>query len=171
VHYAPNGALISNIHVLDKAGRIVNVLTSGETYRYCYDVLFTDSATGVYFGMVLKTITGFEIGGMGSHENHHAEPFIEANSSVRITFWFRNMLQPGTYFGNAGVYSMGSEHRLVLHRILDAYMFRVMNPPSMRWTLSGVVDLSYPPRCQLAVTPPGQLERAPPIAGQGGLAR
>ncbi|HEX2526394.1 MAG TPA: ABC transporter ATP-binding protein [Geminicoccus sp.] len=153
VNYMPHGAVIENIRILDAADATVNVITSGDLYRYCYDVRFTEGVTGVYFGMVLKTITGFEIGGMGSHEVAESEPYIAGGSRVRVTFWFRNLLRPGIYFANAGAYSATMENREVLHRIIDAHMFRVVAAPSMRWTLSGVVDVSVAPRCRIDMVP------------------
>jgi len=151
VSYTPNGAVIDNIRILDETDAEVNIITSGKTYRYCYEVRFTQGVCAVYFGMVLKTISGFEIGGMGSHEASDAEPYIAGGSVVRVTFWFRNMLRPGIYFANAGAYSYAMENQQVLHRIIDAHMFRVVAAPSMRWNLSGVVDISSPPRCRLDI--------------------
>ena len=144
VEYARRGAQISDVHVEDMQGRRVNVLVHGERYRYCYRVDFDAAATKVGFGMLLKTVTGLELAGRGSHLISDGLPFVQAGQSIEVAFEFCNLLMPGTYFGNAGVATHESGSLEYLHRILDAIMFRVKQ-----------IDIDHPISGYINLTPPG----------------
>jgi len=89
--------------------------------------------------MLIKTPSGYELGGLVSHPAGEGVT-IEADTIFFQRFRFRCNLLPGTYFLNSGITSLrpgnGEEY---LHRILDAAMFKVI--PENRSIQSGIVDL------------------------------
>lgn len=143
VEYASRGAHIRDVHIEDMQGRRVNVLVHGEKYRYCYRVDFDAAATMVGFGMMLKTVTGLEVGGQGSHANNDGLAFVPAGQSIEVAFEFCNLLVPGSYFGNAGVSTHENGSPKYLHRIVDAVMFRVKQINIDR-PISGYINLTPP---------------------------
>src|SRR5581483_10894769 len=103
VHYPSRGALISAPRIETRMGRQVNVLSPGREYIYTYDVLFQAAAAGVRLGMMIKTITGLELGGAATAPNPASGIFVAAGQRLQARFRFRAMLAPGVYFMNAGV--------------------------------------------------------------------
>ena len=63
IKYEQNDAKISNIHIKNFKGKIVNYLRRGFTYYICYNVKFDKILYQVGFGMLIKTTKGIEIGG------------------------------------------------------------------------------------------------------------
>ncbi|HUP22739.1 MAG TPA: ABC transporter ATP-binding protein [Thermoanaerobaculia bacterium] len=138
VHLGPNGAEILDPRLETAAGERVNVLVRGEAYRYRYRVRFDAEHRRVRFGMLVKTKTGFELGGSASSSAAEAYPHVMAGAVAEVEFRFACRLLPGTYFLNAGVLSMHSEGETYLHRILDAVAFRVRGEGESKET--GIVD-------------------------------
>jgi lipopolysaccharide transport system ATP-binding protein len=140
VSYPSLGAQIINPRILSLDGKRVNLLHSGEEYIYAYEAQFNVSAKGVRFGMMIKTISGYELGGLTSHPIGEGIS-VKCDTTLFQQFRFRCNLLPGTYFLNAGITSLlpdsGEEY---LHRVLDAAIFKVI--PENRSVLSGIVDLS-----------------------------
>jgi lipopolysaccharide transport system ATP-binding protein len=103
VEYPSQGAQIRDVRIQDERDRRVNVLVHGEVYRYCYVVDFEKRCFDVRFGMLLKTVSGLEVGGFASHREYECIDSIGAGESIQVQFRFENRLAPGAYFGNAGV--------------------------------------------------------------------
>ncbi|MCF5049983.1 ATP-binding cassette domain-containing protein, partial [Pseudomonas simiae] len=61
--YESHGAVINLPQIVNLAGEPVNCLARGRTYRYTYKTDFSVAATGVRFGMMIKTLAGVELGG------------------------------------------------------------------------------------------------------------
>lgn len=140
VSYPSLGAQILNPRILSVEGKRVNLLRSGEEYVYAYEAKFDAPAKGVRFGMLIKTISGYELGGLTSHPAGEGIP-VECGATISQKFRFRCNLLHGTYFLNAGITChMPGKGEEYLHRILDAAMFKVM--PGNRKVHRGVVDLS-----------------------------
>jgi lipopolysaccharide transport system ATP-binding protein len=139
VSYPSLGAQILDPRILSLEGKRVNLLRSGEEYCYAYEAQFNVTVKGVRFGMLIKTPSGYELGGLVSHPAGEGIS-IEAGTIFSQRFRFRCNLLPGTYFLNSGITSLlpdkGEEY---LHRILDAAMFKVI--PENRSIQSGIVDL------------------------------
>jgi lipopolysaccharide transport system ATP-binding protein len=121
-------------------GVAVNVVKPGLEYRYAYDVLFLEAARGVRFGMMMRLVTGFELGGQTSHSPGEAVGKIDAGTRMQVEFSFVANLVPGTYFLNAGVLALMEGEETYLHRIVDGAMFKLL--PTERMRLTGQVDLS-----------------------------
>lgn len=146
VEYESQGARIHSPKITDIHGRQVNILTAGGDYVYTYDVAFDKTATGVRFGMLIKTVSGIEVGGLVSHPTlGKAIPLVEGGSAVTVRFHFTAKLTPGTYFLNAGVTGTAGSHDEFLHRLLDAVIFRVCDHEGLQAT--SIVDFSRAPVC------------------------
>ena len=63
VDYESHGAAIRDLSLLNVAGERVNILEMGRRYTYEYFVDFSADAAEVGFGMLIKTTSGFGIGG------------------------------------------------------------------------------------------------------------
>lgn len=139
VAYESHGARIESPKVLTLGGRQVNILRRGQRYRYCYRVHFDFSATSVRFGMLIKTVSGVELGGAATASSlQTALPYISAGDIYDVEFSFKCVLNPGVYFMNAGVVGTVAGSETYLHRLLDIAMFRVENVPGL--TATGIVD-------------------------------
>ncbi|HJU08638.1 MAG TPA: ABC transporter ATP-binding protein [Rhodanobacteraceae bacterium] len=143
VRYPSRGASISAPRIETRTGRQVNVLSPGREYIYTYDVLFRVAAAGVRLGMMIKTITGLELGGAATAPNPASGMSVSAGQCLQARFRFRAMLAPGVYFMNAGVTAAAPEGETYLDRIIDVLIFRVTHDAERIAT--GTVDFHVLP--------------------------
>jgi len=143
LHYDSRGATIFDPRLTTLTGRRVNVLEPGEEYLYQYEVEFSEDATGLRFGMMARTVSGFEVGGGVSAAAGEGLARVPAGSTVRVRFRLRCSLAAGAYFLNAGVLGRVGGEESYLHRVVDGLMFRVSADP--RRLMTGLVDLSVEP--------------------------
>lgn len=143
LRYESCGAHIEDPHIQTLAGRRVNVLKPGEEYVYAYSVAFDRAAVGVRFGMLIKTVSGVELGGATSSSAQEPIAVIEADERIDVRFRFRAMLAPGVYFMNAGVTGRVGEEESFLDRLVDVVVFRI--PPSSGRITTGFVDFHVVP--------------------------
>lgn len=130
VEYTPRGARISDARIHSVDGRRVNCLRRGRTYLCRYRVDFQKDASRVRFGMLIKTNSGFALGGgTSAPASHKAIAHIAAGTTAAIEFRFTCNLNAGVYFMNAGVTGSHDEEEFFLHRILDVCVFRVLPEP------------------------------------------
>lgn len=138
VRYTNRGARIDDPHIETLQGRRVNVLRRGREYVYAYRASFESAAAGARFGMMIKTLTGFELGGAATAP-HGMEGFTALpGQAYQVRFRFRASLAPGTYFMNAGITALEADGETFLDRLVDAAMFRVM--PDAQRLETGAVD-------------------------------
>lgn len=138
VTYQSQGATIKNPTIKTLQGKPANLLVRNERYIYSYSVYFSEDAYKVRFGMLIKTVSGYELGGAASHREGQEMPFVAAGSLVNVEFEFSSTLLPGTYFVNAGVLGRVGENNVYLDRVIDAVMFKVLVDTESRAT--GIVD-------------------------------
>jgi homopolymeric O-antigen transport system ATP-binding protein len=138
VRYASQGATISHPQITTLDGQPVNNLISGHGYYYTYDVRFHEDAYSVQFGMLIKTITGFELGGAAGANGDKDFSVVLAGTTARVQMKFSCSLLPGTYFLNCDVLGMIGEVDVFLDRCVDAVMFRVQ--PGQGQQATGIVD-------------------------------
>ena len=148
VSYHSIGAVIENITLTDPAGRPRNIVISGQEYLFRYDVRFEEPAARVRFGMLIKTMTGTELGGMTSHPFGEGIEQFAAGDRIRVTFRLKLGLTAGCYFLNAGVVGWVDGVESFLHRIVDAHMIRVAN--AVGSAITGYVDFSGPLRTDVS---------------------
>lgn len=142
--YESYGAYIEEPAIYTLSGEPVNYLTRGKTYRYRYHVRFDQAASNVRFGMLIKTLSGVELGGAASAaSNRNSIPFVESNNTIEVQFEFVCRLNAGVYFMNAGVVGELNGSETYLHRLIDAVMFRVLSESDNLAT--GIMDFSVKP--------------------------
>lgn len=155
VEYNSRGARISNVRILDDHGASVNCLIRNRRYMFTFDVSFDEDVESVAFAMFVKSMTGFEIAGRQSHPTSEGIR-CEANETVTVHLPFDCFFLPGTYSCNCGVFINHKMSQEIMHRKLDAVLFRVKATDGQQ-PRQGVVDIC--PDNQ-----PPQIERHPPTA-------
>jgi lipopolysaccharide transport system ATP-binding protein len=150
IEYESRGARIERPRILlEHSDTQVNCLCRGRAYRYAYDVRLDHDAQHLRFGMMIKTVSGVDLGGgVSAAELRESMPFARSGSVIQVEFRFTCSLNPGTYFLNAGVQGVRDGEDTYLHRLLDVAMFQVMPEPGSRST--GVVHFD----CVVAATLP-----------------
>ena len=127
IEYASQGAVIKDAHLELLSGERVNNLVSGKKYNYVYLVEFSKAIDNVRFGMLIKTISGFELGGgISATSSHQGIAHVNAKARCKVKFTFECSLNPGVYYLNAGALGFTGETETYLHRVIDAAMFRVL---------------------------------------------
>lgn len=101
-------------------------------------VEFDRPVNGVRFGMMIKTLTGAELGGFVFTLRATTAGDVRPDIRHKVEFPFCCRLLPGSYFINAGVTGFLEGSEQFLHRIIDAAMFRVRSEPDLSQT--GVID-------------------------------
>jgi lipopolysaccharide transport system ATP-binding protein len=147
VEYQSHGAKIKNPAVTTLEGRPANLLLRNEKYLYSYSVYFSQEAFQVRFGMMIKTITGFELGGAASHTYGNEIDYVSAGSLVYVSFEFLCALTPGAYFLNSGVVGRVNGEEIYLDRAVDASMFKVQ--PDQDFKATGIIDFQVMPKVSI----------------------
>jgi lipopolysaccharide transport system ATP-binding protein len=140
IKYPELGASINNIQILDSDGKPVNLLVSRAHYEYSFEVTFTEKFAKLRYGMLIKSITGFEIGGS---ETSHLLASAQKGDGVKVNFPFCCNLNPGTYFMNAGVLAPLNGEETFIARVIDALQFKVL--PN-HYHQTGQVDFGIKPQ-------------------------
>ncbi|MEA3479589.1 MAG: ABC transporter ATP-binding protein, partial [Bacteroidota bacterium] len=92
IYYEKRGAVIDNLHITTLDGRQVNILANGEEYIYTYSVFFERPAFQVRFGMLIKTVSGFELGGAATSPIGEGIDYVERATCWCVKFRFRCLL-------------------------------------------------------------------------------
>ena len=125
--FQSHGAVIDGVELLTMDGRRVNGLVRGRRYCFRYRVRFDRALCNVRFGMLIKSVTGFPICGNLDEASILDGAMIEcAGKYAVVNFMFDCLLNPGTYFMNAGVFGSLDEGETLLHRLADIIAFRVL---------------------------------------------
>lgn len=136
--------MIDEPAILTVGGERVNKLVRGRRYQYAYQARFSAPADSVRFGMLIKTISGIDLGGAVSAASlAEAIPRVAGGAVYHVVFQFTCSLNPGVYFLNAGVRGLRDGTETYLHRLLDAAMFRVL--PESGSLSTGLVDFDCIP--------------------------
>ncbi|MEO6543522.1 MAG: ABC transporter ATP-binding protein [Nitrospiraceae bacterium] len=147
IEYESRGAYIENVHILDIGGNQVNNLIRGKRYRYAYVARFCESASNVRFGMLIKTVSGVELGGGTSAiQLNDSLTYVRPGAVYRVEFSFQCSLNPGIYFLSAGIIGDVNGEHGYLHRLVDIVMFRIM--PDSSGFSTGIIDFSCVPEIE-----------------------
>lgn len=148
ISYEARGAEISDASIFNARGAKVNNISRGVTYFYRYTVSFSVAAELVRFGMLIKTVSGNEIGGAISAASvADGIQYVVREQCINVEFSFRCMLNPGVYFLNAGVTGVIDGVDTYLHRLLDVASFRVIHEDGCLST--SLVDFGCIPKIEL----------------------
>ena len=139
ISFKEEGAKLHDFWIENQDGMKVNILKNGEVYHYCYKVKYERDFAHVRLGMYIKTQTGIVLGGGQYPYNKTKEGIsVEAGKAYLMRWSFRCDLDEGVYFLNAGTFDI--ERQKQLHRVLDAYMFKV-SPVTEKTLSAGPVTL------------------------------
>jgi len=139
--YESYGVLIEKPKIENLNGKQVNILIKNNIYKYSYLVKFDSYSENVRFGMVIKTLSGIEIGGAVTSPNiTDSIKSVPAKTYFKVMFTFKCMINPGMYFLNAGVLGDLGNGEVYLHRLVDAYAFRVSDKQDCS---SAIVDFGF----------------------------
>ena len=148
IEYESRGAYIEDAMILDVAGNKVNNLIRGKRYLYSYIARVSESSQPVRFGMLIKTISGVELGGgMSALQLNDSLKHASPGKVYRVEFSFQCALNPGTYCLSAGIIGDVSGEQGYLHRLVDIAMFRVM--PDGSGLATGIIDFSCVPEIEV----------------------
>ena len=150
VRYEHRGAEIESPRIETLDGHPVNVLRSGGEYVYTYNVSFQRTAAAVRMGMMIKTVSGLELGGAVSSPLGESDLMVTAGQRAVARFRFRALLAPGVYFMNAGVSAHEVDGETYMDRLIDALMFRIL--PEEERLATGWVDFDMQPECLVIET-------------------
>lgn len=145
IAYESRGARIEDVRIESQGGKRVNVLVPGETYFYRYAVYFDVECVGVRCGMMIRTVTGAELGGTATARANETSIATTAGDVLDVRFAFHCMLSQGVYFMNAGVLARIDDVEEFVDRRVDALMFRVMDSPRL---ITGFVDFQFASRIE-----------------------
>lgn len=127
--YVSCGAQISMPRIINADGNMVNVLRTGENYFLEYRVEFTHEALDVRFSMLIKTAKGVELAALWSAPRGKGMNEIISGQQYVIQIPFTTNLLAGVYFVNAGIAGIINYEYLIMHRLVDAVMFRIKPKP------------------------------------------
>lgn len=147
IEYGNGSVRIRDARILNASDRHVNIINGGKRYTFEYFVDFRIESKNISFGFLIKTVDGLGLCGYGTGIDNKRTSFIGPNRTVRVRFEWECRLAPGTYFLNAGIGVLNDGEEVVLHRVLDVLMFRVL--PEQIPQFTGLVDLSVRPVVEL----------------------
>jgi lipopolysaccharide transport system ATP-binding protein len=140
VVYEEKGARIFDIEIVDTHNNKVNVLEYGEVYQYSYKIQYFDTFDNVKIAMQLKDVSGLHLGGKVVPLKDYNIPKVNKNEILHIRWKFKNILNANTYFLNCGTSNTEYGEKEVLHRVIDAYMFKVVKDDNYS---NGFVDFGF----------------------------
>ncbi len=124
IYYKEKGARISDVCITTMDGQKVNVLISGRKYIYQYKINTFRSLRNVQYGFLFKTQNGIDLGGGAYPSKDKYVDVLDRDVVVKIDFICS--LNNGVYFCNAGLMGQIGDKIDYIHRILDVYVFKVV---------------------------------------------
>jgi lipopolysaccharide transport system ATP-binding protein len=119
---------IFDIHIRDMDGEKVNALVMHEDYIYSYKIKFGITVENINFGMGFKSEKGTALSWMihPGINQYISEKFYE-DDSYCVEWQFKCLFIPGNYFIDSGIRMLTNETQMVLAKITDATVFKVLD--------------------------------------------
>jgi len=138
--YGNGKAEITTCWLEDINGSLINIIESGESFRWCYHVKFNDEVENPIYAMMVKTREGISVYGVDSTTLDCGAIRFKAGEEIVVSFDLHNFLAPGLYYFNCGI--RDSEHQDIefLSRRVDSAILKVLLGPRTT-VLTGVVEL------------------------------
>jgi lipopolysaccharide transport system ATP-binding protein len=127
IHYENRGADIFAAQLLTPDHQQVNLLAPKQRYLWQYQVRFDCDCEQVRCGMLIKTVSGLELGGASTPLSHLGISHVSAGAVLTVEFVFQANLVAGTYFLNAGVLGVVDGIEVYLDRKVDLGVFKVLH--------------------------------------------
>lgn len=138
VHYESRGAWIGEAVIVTPEEERVNVLVAREHYIWRYRVQFDRDCFNVRCGMLIKTLSGIELGGATTAPVFRGIPHVPAGTTLTVEFTFTASLTAGTYFLNAGVLGMDGGAEVYLDRKVELGVCKIL--PDETTLMTALVD-------------------------------
>ncbi len=132
----------------DEYGRRINVIEAGRPFRWRYRVHFNQDIDCPIFAMTLKTREGVVLYSVDS--SGFEQSGANAGEERDVTFELINVLAPGIYFLNCGVYINTPNGVEILFRRVDSGVLRVTSSASST-AIGGLIEMNaklYITSCQ-----------------------
>jgi lipopolysaccharide transport system ATP-binding protein len=136
IEYQSLGVRLSNPRIQLQNGKIVNRLLRGRQYTIVYDCEILEDAHGLHYGLMIKTVSGIELGG-ASYAGDLGGMSVQAGQKFEVQAIFECRLKSGFYFANVGVVGEREGTQVFLHRLVDAVCFRVEPDDNI---ITGMID-------------------------------
>ena len=132
-------SVFSDFKILNHKNKLVNILNHGEEYTFEFIAKIGISGT-ISVGNQIVTHKGLIISGasLGNKKKNYSHT--GSNNRIRISSKFKCYLSEGTYFINASSSIFKVDGYKPLHRVLNAYVFKV-NLNDRSFVGRGYVDL------------------------------
>jgi len=122
VEFKENGAKITNTELLDSDGKLVNIIEKNKIYFYCYKIHFYEDLDDIRVTMTIKNVRGVLVTGKAQFIDS-----VKKNQTYLVKFEFLNILNSGEYFFQSGANMRYAGEFILLHRIADVYMIKVIS--------------------------------------------
>jgi len=126
IEYPQKGAKIYDIKLTTLEGDNVNHIEQNEYYIYSYKVQFFEDFNTARVAIQIINKIGTQITGQSTYLVKKEILKVEASSIYEISWKFKNILNEGEYLLNCAVNDTTYGEKIVLHRVLDAYLFKVI---------------------------------------------
>lgn len=127
LEYGDKQAEIIDFAIIDKTGKISNVIEKGDSFTIRMKVLFHAEIAEPIFAFTLKNLMGIEITGTNTMLEHAVvEPKADGDIQV-VSFTQRMMLQGGEYLLSFGCTGYEQEEFKVHHRLYDVCSIAVIS--------------------------------------------
>jgi len=129
VAYSNYDVNISDIKIITEQGSRVNVLVHGERYYLQYNINFNETLDSLQFSTSIKTEKGLDIAWIAYPDrNRYIEKHIVKGTVITYKMLFDCLLIGGkNYYLNIGMRTFSKGEIVIINRIVDAYMFRVIS--------------------------------------------
>jgi lipopolysaccharide transport system ATP-binding protein len=135
---------IQEIYIRTKSGDKVNALEMNNEFELCCLVRFDIEVEKVNFSMAIRTEKGLLVSGFyAPGENEYIEN-ISKGHLYEVRWKFFSNLIPANYYVNIGVRSYKSEMPVILCRVVDAYVFKII--ADKLYHVYGIVYLNHQAR-------------------------
>ncbi|MEA2019447.1 MAG: ABC transporter ATP-binding protein [Campylobacterota bacterium] len=141
IEYPELGAKISDVRLTTFDNKKVNIIEQNKNYFYKYKVTFLEDFENIRFAMQIKSKTGIHISGKSSFIDTKNIEKVNKNDIYEVSWMFKNILNEGEYLFNCAVNNTKYGEKTILHRVLDAYLFKVIQPKENK--SNGLVDFGY----------------------------
>ena len=123
--YGSGEAEIESCWLESVDGQVMNVLSAGSAFRWCFVVRFHEAIHSPVFSMMLKTGEGQAVFGTDSQAVGPAPTQVQEDERLRVSFELQAPLASGDYFLNCGVRQDSDGESVFLSRRVDAGLLRV----------------------------------------------
>ena len=138
--YGNGKADILSCWISDTNDKQVNVIPSGEPFRWCYKVHFNQDVDNPVFAMMLKTKEGIALYGVDSTILSNTPKFVRSGQDLTVSFVLNNILAPGHYYLNCGIRCDTANSTEFLSRRIDSAILKVTGSDGTT-VLTGLLDL------------------------------